>query len=120
MSRRFVNTFPCFEALDSSVEQKSALTNVGPFDSASYQVKFSAPSSGEFHVQARNGKYRPDQDETDWVDLDFGPSGLVITSETDVRILLVDLTFTELRLVWSPSASTGTINSTLTAKAVGA
>lgn len=120
MSRRFVNTFSCFDALNSAVSQTSEPTNVEPFDSASYQIKFSAPSSGTFTIQARNGsKYRPDESELYWADLDFG-APLTITSESDVRILLADLTFSELRILWAPSSSSGTITSKLTMKAVGA
>jgi hypothetical protein len=120
MSRRPVVKYIAFDALPASAAQTQVVpTNVENTDSCSYHVKFSAPASGTFTVQAKNADLRPDQASIAWYDLNFG-SPLTITAETDVQIVLNEMPFKEMRLVWTPSSASGTVSAYLLMKAKGA
>lgn len=103
----------------ASSAQTSAKTNVESMDSASIHIKFSAPNTGIFTVEARNGVYNAHEDSVNWYALDFG-AVLQITAESEVQILLKEMPFSEIRLVWTPSAGAGTMNAYLTMKNYGA
>lgn len=120
MSRRPVVKHIAFDALNAAVAQtQNPVTSVENQDTASYHVKFSAPASGTFSVQARNADLRPDQAALAWYDLNFG-APLTITAESDVQIVLNELPFKEMRLVWTPTSASGTMSAYLLMKAKGA
>jgi hypothetical protein len=121
MSRRPVVKYTAFNALSAAATQtQSQPTNVENTDTASYHVKFSAANSGTFRVQARNRDLLPAEDILNtWYDVNFG-SPLTITAETDVQIVFNELPFKEIRLIWEPSAGSGTVSAYLLMKAKGA
>jgi hypothetical protein len=113
MSRKnVVHGYKMLNAVDSSIVQTSGATNVEQMDKLGIHALFSSASSGTFKVQARNGA------SDGWFDLNFG-SSMTISNETDVQIILNECPFTDIRLVWTPSSSTGTLTASLTMKAVG-
>jgi hypothetical protein len=119
MSRRFVVKYTAFDALPAAVSVTSIVTNVENTDSCSYHIQFANPASGTFKVQAKNADLRTDQAALAWYDLNFGAS-LTITAEIDVQIVLNELPFKEMRLVWMPSSATGTMSAYLLMKVKGA
>ena len=120
MSRKLaVKGFLAVDSEDATAVIKSEITSVSTADSAAYYITFSAPNTGVFTVQARSGYYQIYDTESGWFDLDFG-GALAVTAETEVVILVQDLTFADMRLVWTPSAGSGTISAKLSMKVLGA
>jgi hypothetical protein len=114
MSRKHVvHGYKMFNAVNSAVTQTSNPTNVEQIDKVSIHCTFSASSNGTFTVQARNGS------NDGWYALDFGVA-LTIASETDVQISLKECPFSDIRLIWTPSSSSGTLTASLSMKSVGA
>ena len=118
MSRKHVVKYHSMSNLPAGSAQVSSETNVENLDSCSYHVKFASAASGTFKVQARNADLKT-TDTTAWYDVNFG-TPLTISSETDVQILLNQLPFKEVRLVWTPSSASGLMNAYLVMKTVGA
>ena len=111
--KSLVHSYKMLDAVSASASQTSAATNVEQVDKLSIHCLFSAANTGTLVVQARNGT------SDGWYDLDFG-SAMTITAETDVQILINECPFTDIRLIWTPSAGSGTMTARLTMKAVGA
>lgn len=112
MSKHTIYGFKALDAVDATVSQISKETIVGQLDKLSYHCKFSAPSSGTFVVQAKNG------DKDDWYELKFA-SALSIVAETEAVINLFELPFNHVRIQWSGGGA-GTLTVTLASKVVGA
>lgn len=87
-------------------------------DTCCYHVKFAAPATGEFFVEARNADTES-YDTSNWFEVNFGAE-LTITAETDVQILLNELPFKEIRLKWVPDSASSTMDAYLVMKAKGA
>lgn len=90
-------------------------TNVLQLDQASIFLEWSGASvDGEFTVEARNGA------EATWYELDFN-TNILAENDTDFhQIVFREMPFTDIRLVYTPTTGTGTLNATLTMKTVGA
>jgi hypothetical protein len=101
------------ENVDATIAQTSGLSSVFGADKLSIHVKFSAPNSGTFTVQAKNSE------KDDWFEVIFN-SALTITAETEALILLNEVPFESLRLLWAPSAGSGTLTAIYKMKSQGA
>lgn len=120
MSRKHVvSKFDMMNGLSASSNQTSVKTNVEQLDSASIHIKFSAPNTGVFVVQARNGVYPEHESELNWYELPFG-APLAVTAESEVQIVLKEMPFSEIRVKWLPTAGAGTMNAYLSMKVYGA
>lgn len=112
--RKHVHRYTCLNAVDASTTQTSAATTVDQIDYMSYHCKFSGNVSGTFKIEAQNSEL------DSWYELNFG-AALTITSESEAQILINDVPFVNVRLVWTPSSAAGqTLTSILTMKSRGA
>lgn len=118
MSRKHVVKYAALVAVSASSPQLTTATNVENTDGVSYHVKFDAPASGTFVVEARNADLKV-TDTDSWYPVNFG-TPLVISGETDVQILLNLTPFKEIRLSWTPSSASGNMSVYLIMKTVGA
>lgn len=107
------------QSVSATTAQVSASTNVESVDTATINVKFSAPNSGTLTLQARNIQANPNEPEKGWYELNFG-SPMTIAAETEVQILLNTMPFSEIRLTWTPTAGAGLMSAFLNMKSVGA
>jgi hypothetical protein len=114
MARKLViPSYIALNAADATVSQTSGESIVDGTDKVSYHVTFSANNTGTFTVQAKNGN------NDAWYDLDFGQP-LTITADNEAVFFLNECPFTKVRLLWSPSAGSGTMTAILTSKSLGA
>jgi hypothetical protein len=104
--------YPVFQSVDASTSQTSPESQVNSSDKLSYHIKFSTNNSGTFDVQAKN-----DSADT-WVSLNFG-SALTLTADNEALLILTEVPFDLIRLLWTPSAGAGTMTAYIKSKAVG-
>ena len=107
------------QSVPATTAQTSVKSTVETLDAATINVKFSAPNSGTLVLQARNIAATDNEPEKGWYELNFG-SPMTITSETEVQILLNTMPFTDIRLIWTPTAGAGVMSAFLNMKSVGA
>lgn len=118
MSRKHVVKYIALDAVLASDPQLTLATNVENTDGVSYHVKFDAPATGTFVVEARNADVKA-TDTGAWYPVSFG-TPLAIIAELDVQILLNLTPFKEMRLVWTPTTASGNMSAYLIMKTVGA
>ena len=113
--KHVVKTFKMVTDGDMSGAITSNATNVLQLDQASIYLEWTGTSvDGEFTVEARNGE------NAAWYTLDFN-TDILAENDTDYhQIVFREMPFTDMRLVYTPAAGTGTLNATLTMKTVGA
>lgn len=99
---------------DMSAPITSRLVHVNELDKASIHCKWVAGPAGTFTVEVQNTE--ADQ----WYALDTGQPWAVTSSDSEVQIVLTELPFINLRLVWTPTSGSGTMTSYLTSKTVAA
>ena len=104
----------------------SESTNVSQLDKATIRVVWtSADAIGELKIQAKQiANPQKPEEASDWFDLDFGNviaiDMTVPTPDSEHQILFNELPFTDLRVVYTPTSGTGTIDSIkISAKQVG-
>lgn len=117
--KNLIYGFKLFNAVSATTSQTSEIVNVANLDSLSIHVVFTAPNDGEFIVEARNNQQENSTSPAPWYELDFG-SVLTIAAETEVQIVMNQLPFTDIRVIWTPSAGAGTMTGRVTAKTLGA
>jgi hypothetical protein len=110
--RKTVHSYTVFNAVDATTTQTSEKTVVQGIDKLSYHVKFSANNAGTFNVQAQNS------DSDTWVNISFN-AVMTIAAENEALIIMNEVPFKNLRLVWTPSAGSGTMTAILNMRAVG-
>jgi hypothetical protein len=115
MSRKQVlYGFQIYNAVDLSSSQTSAEVEVGQADYGSIFVSWSGSSvSGSLQVMAKNGvngTYRA---------LDFGASIPMSTNSGNHDLILNEMPFTHLKLVYTRSAGTGSMTASITTKSKG-
>jgi hypothetical protein len=100
---------------DLSSNITSSTTSVINLDKASISISWSGSSPvGTIEVEARNGEADP------WTALDFGGSTISISGNSGShRILLNETPFTDVRVSYTATSGTGTIDAIITAKQVG-
>jgi hypothetical protein len=109
---------PGFKMIDSgnlSGNIVSSIVSVKNLDKASIHLDWSGSSPvGTITVSARNG-------ETDsWYTLDFGSAISISGNSGDHQIVLNELPFTDIRLDYTATSGTGTLDASITAKVLGA
>jgi hypothetical protein len=121
MSRKnILRPFKMLNAVSMASNQTSSVTNVVNIDIAHILVEWSGTSPvGTLAVQARHN-----QESTNitgsWFDLD-GLSAIAISGNTGShQILLNELPFSEIRLVYTFTSGTGSLTATIQGKVVGA
>jgi hypothetical protein len=120
VSRKLViKNYKMLDGVSATTTQTSTPTNVDNVDNMTIHCKFSANNTGTFKVEARN--YVPDNGDTStlWYELDFDQT-VAVTAESEIQIVLNALPFRQIRLVWTPSAGSGTLTAYAVAKTVGA
>ena len=116
MARKSVlRSYKMLDAADLSGNLTSNVTNVLNLDKASISIQWTGTSPvGTIEVMARNGE------EDVWQALDFGSTISVSGNTGDHRIVLNELPFTDIRVDYTSSSGTGTIDAIITAKTQGA
>lgn len=101
---------------DLSGNLTSAVTNVLQLDKASIYIAWSGTSvDGTFVLQARNGENAP------WYDLALGGGAVTLSGNSGSHnIILNELPFSDMRLVYTQVGGTGVVDAVLTMKTVGA
>lgn len=126
MARKNVTTHVMLESKDMSSSIQSAATNVSYLDVATIRLNWtSADAVGTVKVQAKQAN-KPNQPETssDWFDVE-GLSAISIdmtapSPDSSHQIIFTQLPFTDIRVVYTPTSGTGTLDSVkISAKQVG-
>lgn len=115
--KNIIRGYKLFNAVNATTTQTSNETNVAFLDRCSIHLKWTAANTGTLKVEARN--QRDDSDDAPWYELDFGTT-LSVTAATEVQLVLKEMPFTGIRVVWTPSAGSGTLTARLHAKTEGA
>lgn len=111
--KNVVKSYKMIDAGDLSGDITSESTSVINLDKASIHIVWSGSSpSGTINVQAKNG------DKGTWRSLDFGTTISVSGNSGEHDIILNELPFDEIRVVYTSTSGTGTVDAVLTAKVI--
>ena len=118
MSRKnVVHQYNMFDG-QSTPNMSSALTsnisNVEQLDKFSIHCSWVAGPVGEFTLQAQNGK------SDSWYDLAMSAPMTILTTDSEIQILITECPFTSIRLKYVPTSGSGVLTANLTMKTVGA
>lgn len=112
--KNVLKSYKLFDQEDISVSATSETTSVINLDKASIILAWTGTAPvGEVVVEARNG------DKDAWVPLEIATMAVTGNSGNH-RILFLELPFTDIRLQYTATSGTGTMDATITAKVVGA
>lgn len=104
---------------DMSGNITSSVTNVENLDIAGILVEWSSSSiNGVLTVEARHQK-KDKAEQATWYELDFGTAINIDTDNSFHQLVLNELPFTDIRIKYTSTSGTGTLNATLTAKQIG-
>lgn len=113
--KNLVPTYELQNFSDLSDNATSNSFNVQNLDNLSIHLLFSGTPTGTVVVQARNGS------DDGWYNLTLGGGAIsLVGAPGSHQILLTYLPFTDIRLIYSRSSGTGTMEARITAKTVGA
>lgn len=113
------NGFKMFDSQDISGSVISAQTSVHNLDKASIHVVWSGSSPvGELKVEATNDN--PENPNAVWREVVFATAITISGSSGDHDIVFNELPFNAIRLQYTSTSGSGTLNATLSAKVVGA
>jgi hypothetical protein len=99
----------------SALTITSSIVNVINLDTASIHVYWNGTSPvGVITVEARNGE------SNSWYNLDFGSTISVSGNSGNHQIVFTEMPFTDIRLVYTRSSGSGTLNAIITMKTTGA
>ncbi len=113
--RHVVRGYALLTSADLSTTLTSATTNVTSTDKASIIVEWSGTSgTATVTVEARNS------DKDSWVTLSFGSAITISGASGDHQLILNETPFEEVRLIVTPSGSTGSVSARLQMNSVGA
>ena len=126
MARKNVTTHVMLESGDMSASITSESTNVNNLDVATIRLSWtSADAIGTVKIQAKQiDKSNKPESASDWFDVD-GLSAIAInmtapSPDSSHQIIFTQLPFTDIRVVYTPTSGTGTLDSIkITAKQVG-
>lgn len=113
MSRKLTHKYKMFNALNATVSQTSQEVSVMGVDKLSIHVKFSANNSGTFRLQAKNGS------DDSFFDVTFNAT-MTITSDNEALLIMNEVPFDSIKLIWTPSSGSGTMTAVLNMKSLGA
>lgn len=111
---------------DMSGSLLSAPTNVSQIDQAIIFLNWSGGAEGEFTVegaQVKSTELRADSPlpaSIVWNTLSFGSTVLAEIGNDNHELVFTQLPFTHIRIRYTPSAGTGTLNATISGKSLGA
>ena len=91
---------------DMSSDVTSSVTDVTPIESVSYQIVYTGTPTGTFTVEGSH-------DEVTWEALVLSADILAAGSADNHLINLTDLGFPKIRLKYTASSGTGTLNATI-------
>ena len=115
--KNVVLSYPMVDAtsMAASFNSPAPYTNTINLDSGSIYVSWTGTSPiGEISVQARNGDNEP------WYTLDFNTTMPVTGNSGDMQIVFSEMPFTSIRLVYTRTSGTGTMDAVISAKTEGA
>jgi hypothetical protein len=102
------------DAGDLASDIDSNVTNVMNQDKASIHLSWTGTVPvGVVTVQARNGEKDP------WYDLDMGGTISISGASGDHQLVFNELPFTDIKLTYTATSGTGTLDATLTSKVTG-
>lgn len=115
MARKNVlKSYKMLDSADLSGNITSDITNVINLDKASISISWTGTSpSGTITISARNGEKAP------WQEVNFGSAITVSGNSGDHRIVFNELPFTDIKIDYTASSGTGSIDAYLTAKQAG-
>lgn len=121
MSRKNVQeSYKMLSAASLATNQTSSAYNVKNQDKAFVVVKWSGTSPvGTLTVQARDRKETIGPD-SDWVTLDFGSAISISGASGNHQLVFNELPFTDIRLVYTATSGTGTLDAWISSKVIGA
>jgi hypothetical protein len=99
---------------DMSASITSREIDSSELDKASINASWAAGPAGAFTVEV----IRNDKDS--WVALDTGTPWSIVASDDSAQIILTEMPFIKLRLVWTPTSGSGTLVAYMNLKTVGA
>lgn len=93
--------------------------DVSELDKASIHCYWTAGPTGEFQVQVKQLSLYPQEDA--WSTLESGAPWTVAAGDSEAQIVLTEVPFVTMRLIWNPNVGTSAIlTAYLTIKSVGA
>ena len=92
--------------------------SVAEVDSGSVHCKWVAGPTGTFSLQAQNHPNDPDSDA--WYTLDTGTPWTIAAGDNEAVFVLTQIPFAKLRLVYTASTGSGTLDARLMIKSLGA
>lgn len=114
MAKRIVPGFKMFDAASLAATVTSSTSNVQNLDKASIFVEWTGSSpDGVLTLEARNSA------EGSWYTLDFGSSIAVSGASGSHSLVLNEIPFVEIRLIYTRTSGTGSLTATIVSKAVG-
>lgn len=117
MSRKpVVPSYAMINAVSMGASITSNTVNVLNLDQASILVEWSAGSTpvGVLTVEARNGE------KENWYELDFNSVMSVSGNTGSIQIVFNQMPFTDIRLKYTRTSGSGTMDATITMKNIGA
>jgi len=115
MARKSVTKpFKTFDAANLAANATSSITNVENLDKASISIVFSGTAPvGVVTVEVRNGA------KDSFQVLDMGSTINITGASGTHQLVFNELPFTELRLQYTRTSGTGTMDATFTGKVIG-
>ena len=119
--KNIVQAFPLMTDEDMSGDITSAETSVKNLDKATVRITWDIGSSpvGVVTVQALQEKDNIPVSDSDWFDVDFDATITIDNTETEHQILFETLPFDKIRLRYTRTSGSGTMNAKISAKQVG-
>lgn len=119
--KNVVKSFKMFDDGDISGTITSSETNVINLDKASIHITWTGSSPvGVLTIEASNQDPDKNSPAVVWKELDFGSAIDVTGNSGEHDIIFNELPFNVIRVVYTSTSGTGSINATLTAKTQGA
>lgn len=120
MARKHVTKpIAVFNDTDISINQTSTTVNVENLDKGSVLMEWTGTAPvGVVTVEARNR--RDDETQSEWETLNFGSNIDITGNSGSHQIIFNELPFTEIRLQYTSTSGTGTMNAVTLFKTVGA
>lgn len=113
--KNVVKSFKMLDEADLSGSLESAIVNVINLDKASIHLNWTGTSPvGVITVEARNGE------KSSFYELDMGGVINITGNSGDHQLNFLELPFTDIKVVYTSTSGTGTIDATISAKVVGA
>ena len=122
MSRKnIVKSFKMIDSGDLSGDITSSTTSVINLDQASIHIAWTGSSpSGTITVEATNNDIDKNTPTPVWRELDFGSAITVSGNSGSHDIVFSEMPFDAIRVKYTASSSTGSVDATITAKTIGA